>query len=167
VDLEQFQKKKLTPIRLRVFNLLKLWLEEHYRDFDRDQNAQELLQKFINEIIAKDMPSAAPQLLRILRSGIEGTPTADQLQFDSKPPRPYLPMNLKGQLTVLDLHPEEVARQLTLIDQNLYRQIRPREFLGSGWSKSDKEVRSPGIIAMINNFNKVRIREMYRSFLVF
>jgi hypothetical protein len=101
------------------------------------------------------MPSAAPTLLKIMRSGIEGAPAQEQLQFDSKPPRPYIPMNLKGQLTVLDLHPEEVARQITLIDQGLYRQIRPREFLGNGWSKSDKEVRSPGIIQMINNFNKV------------
>jgi len=64
-------------------------------------------------------------------------------------------MNIRGKLSVLDLHPEEVARQITLIDHSLFRAIRPREFLNTAWMKSDKEVRAPGILNMINNFNKV------------
>jgi len=55
---------------------------------------------------------------------LEGKYGNDELQFDQKPPKPYLPMNIKGKLSVLDLHPEEVARQITLIDHQLFRYAR-------------------------------------------
>lgn len=151
VDDEHFSKKKLTPIRLRIINVIKLWLDEHRKSLDSD--ARSAIEKFIEETIKPDMAGAAGTLLRVLK---ESTEVKDeQMMFDEKPPKPYLPMNVKTKLSLLDIHPEEIARQITLIDSALYRKIKPGEFLHSGWTKSDKDARSPGILAMINSFNVV------------
>eukprot|EP01107_Rhizomastix_libera_P014658 TRINITY_DN480_c0_g1_i1.p1 TRINITY_DN480_c0_g1~~TRINITY_DN480_c0_g1_i1.p1 ORF type:complete len:966 (-),score=285.56 TRINITY_DN480_c0_g1_i1:142-3039(-) len=53
------------------------------------------------------------------------------------------------------IDPVEIARQLTLIEYNLYMKIRPQECLGCAWSKKDKEVTSPNILAMTKRFNQV------------
>ena len=49
----------------------------------------------------------------------------------------------------------EVARQMTLIEHDLYRSIQPWEFFKCGWSKADKEKTSPNILAMVQRFNQV------------
>lgn len=151
VDAEAFVKKKLTPIRLRIVNVVKLWVDEHRKSVDND--ARDAIEKFIEGTIKPDMPGPAASLLRVLREASAGKD--EQIMFDEKPPRPYLPMNVKTTLSILDIHPEELARQITLVDSQLYRKIKPGEFLHSGWTKADKELKSPGILAMINSFNVV------------
>eukprot|EP01114_Cavostelium_apophysatum_P003195 TRINITY_DN1296_c0_g1_i3.p1 TRINITY_DN1296_c0_g1~~TRINITY_DN1296_c0_g1_i3.p1 ORF type:complete len:979 (+),score=384.94 TRINITY_DN1296_c0_g1_i3:893-3829(+) len=55
----------------------------------------------------------------------------------------------------MDFNSEEIARQMTLIEDNLYKSIKPWEFFGQAWTKKDKETNSPNILAMIQRFNKV------------
>eukprot|EP01096_Ripella_sp_DP13-Kostka_P006829 TRINITY_DN2466_c0_g1_i8.p1 TRINITY_DN2466_c0_g1~~TRINITY_DN2466_c0_g1_i8.p1 ORF type:complete len:953 (-),score=400.95 TRINITY_DN2466_c0_g1_i8:17-2875(-) len=57
--------------------------------------------------------------------------------------------------SILDFHPQEIARQMSLIEDEFYKSIKPWEFLGQCWTKKDKEKRAPRIIAMINRFNQV------------
>ena len=49
----------------------------------------------------------------------------------------------------------ELARQMTIVDFFLYRQIMPHECLSVSWTKPDKEKRAPHIISMTKRFNKV------------
>jgi hypothetical protein len=75
--------------------------------------------------------------------------------FGHEPPTPY-PVNVPaGQMTLMDIHPEELARQLTLIEYELYKKIKPWECLNQSWAKKDKETRAPNILAMIQRFNQV------------
>jgi son of sevenless len=80
--------------------------------------------------------------------------------FSSHPPKVIRPRVMPeiGQFRLLDFHPEEIARQLTLLDAELYRSIKPWEFLGLSWAKKDKDKRAPRIIAMINHFNLISNR---------
>ena len=55
-------------------------------------------------------------------------------------------------------HPVEVARQLTKIESELYRSIKPSELTGQGWTKADKHARAPNVLNMINRFNQVSQR---------
>ena len=54
-----------------------------------------------------------------------------------------------------DLDPLEVARQITVIEFELFCNIKPREFLDLGWMKEDKEVRAPNILRMAHWSNHV------------
>jgi hypothetical protein len=69
----------------------------------------------------------------MLRGSISDTPALQKSkgQHDPTPPKPKkLP---SGPVTsVLDYHPKEVARQLTLMEFELFRKIRPTEIRSVG-----------------------------------
>ena len=48
---------------------------------------------------------------------------------------------------------KDIARQITLIDHELFRKIRPKECLNQSWNKENREQKAPNIFAMINRFN--------------
>jgi hypothetical protein len=62
---------------------------------------------------------------------------------------------LPAQLHLLTLHPVETARQLTLIESELFRAVRPPELMGLGWTGEDKELVAPHVLAMTYRFNLV------------
>ena len=49
----------------------------------------------------------------------------------------------------------EVARQITLIEFNLFSEIQPLEFLNQSWSKRDKYLKSPNLTKLIQRTNEV------------
>ena len=64
-----------------------------------------------------------------------------EILFSKKPPVPILPRSLVTEPTLIDFSPLEIARQLTLIESELYRAIKPWELLNQSWAKKDKEKR--------------------------
>ncbi|MFX6949523.1 RasGEF domain-containing protein, partial [Acinetobacter baumannii] len=58
--------------------------------------------------------------------------------------------------SIVDIEPVEVARQLTLLAQELLQNIQSFELLGSAWTKADKWTRAPNVMKSISHFNKVR-----------
>ena len=56
---------------------------------------------------------------------------------------------------MLDLNPSLLARQLTIIEAEMFNDISVMEFAGQGWTKEDKETTSPNILKMIRQFNHV------------
>lgn len=55
---------------------------------------------------------------------------------------------------ILCLHPVEVARQMCLIDMELWQSIRAWELLNQAWTTKDKATRAPNVLNMIVRFNK-------------
>lgn len=64
-------------------------------------------------------------------------------------PEPILPTKPESALFITDLHPLEVARQLTLVEYSYYQKIEPKECLNQCWNKPGKETAAPNIIALI------------------
>lgn len=64
-------------------------------------------------------------------------------------------LNSNQRLHFKDVHPEEFARQITLLEIDLYIRINPRECVGQAWSKKDKTTRAPNITKLIAHFNHV------------
>ena len=48
----------------------------------------------------------------------------------------------------MDIDPLELARQLTLLEFELFKTIKPTEFLDQAWLSKDKEKLAPGIMSM-------------------
>ncbi|KAI8063778.1 ras guanine nucleotide exchange factor domain-containing protein [Gongronella butleri] len=139
-QIEVWTNKKLKLIRLRVFNVLKTWLEMAYNNED-DTDVLDELERFTTTTIRSTLRFSAEQLERLIakrRESANDTLKKMVLTLPTSPPLPILPRNRK-KFRLLDLDPLEVARQMTIMDFKLYSAIRPVECLNKAWSRDDDE----------------------------
>jgi len=61
---------------------------------------------------------------------------------------------------LVELHPSELARQMTLIEFDIYRRIQPTECLDLRWSK--KQESAPNVLELIRRFNLISAVVAYR-----
>jgi hypothetical protein len=148
------------PVRLRVYNVFKGWLESHWRDL-ADHEALEVIEPFATEKLGQHIPAAGRRLLELAQKvsstdgplvprlvssmGKTSTSTAQYVPADT----PLPPANVtKSQMsalrnwkmggsnpTILEFDPLELARQLTIKEMNIFCSIMPEELLGSEWTK--------------------------------
>ncbi|KAF9346570.1 hypothetical protein BGX26_001912, partial [Mortierella sp. AD094] len=141
-DLEIWTEKKLTPIRLRVFNIIKTWLETYFlEDEADDREALSMIKEFSGSTAMKDtMSFAAVQLIKLVekREQSEGTFRKMVLNLTTQAPQPITPRNLK-KIKFLELDSLEFARQLTIMEATVYNKIRPVECLAKAWMSEDPE----------------------------
>lgn len=184
-DIEKFNKTEQAFIRTRVCNALKHWVEKHDHDFEdidlRDRFEafmQEMVEeKNLREMLARSLEKAVERLTarldkiritdeirasqkrqEVLAETLRSFEEADQAtnSREEAPPKPLLPKNYKSPLHyLLDWPAVEIARQLTLIEFDLFQRIQAKEFLNQCWNKEGKEEKAPGICALIERFNEV------------
>jgi son of sevenless-like protein len=149
-------KKNKVIVRLRCFNVCKNWVQYHFYDFQDHKELCDDFLDFIRNTIkpAPGMGAAAEQLERAIQRKLEGKEEEKTLIFNKKPPPPILPTT-PGPWKFEDLNIEEVARQLTLIEFELYKAIKPWECLNQAWTKKTTPPKAPNILATIGRFNRV------------
>ncbi|KAJ1824759.1 hypothetical protein LPJ60_000513 [Coemansia sp. RSA 2675] len=148
-ELVDWTERKLKPVRLRVYNLFKTWLEQHYvEQVEGDPLGLEMLREFACTTMAEHMSNAAEQLVRLIdkRRASQGGLRKMVPNMPHAAPAPILPRSL-SRLRLLDISPQELARQFTLIDSNLFNKVRPIECLKTAWS------RKPGDPKAFNGLN--------------
>ncbi|CAO3653766.1 unnamed protein product [Mucor hiemalis] len=134
-QLEMWTERKQKLIRLRVFNVMKNWLENYY--IDEDEYLLSRFEHFTNTNIRDSSSFAANQLLKLIRKRIELSARGEMKKIIPNPisgPDPIYPKNMSN-LQLLDTDPLEMARQLSIMDFKLYSSIRPIECLGKAWSR--------------------------------
>ncbi|KAG0206379.1 hypothetical protein BGX28_002142 [Mortierella sp. GBA30] len=157
-EMEMWTEKKLTPIRLRVFNIIKSWLETYYlEDESDDREALAMIKDFSGSTAMKDtMSFAAVQLIRLVekREASDGSLRKMVLNLTTQAPQPIVPRNLK-KIKFLELDPLEFARQLTIMEATVYNKIRPVECLAKAWMSEDPEMaaKAANIKKMIETSN--------------
>ena len=148
------------PVRLRVYNVFKGWLESHWRN-DCDISALELISPFATRQLQLVLPTAGKRLAslaekasmtngplvpRLISSmGKTNTSIAQYVAPDSPMPVPVI---TKAQLaalnnwkhggtsvSILDFDPLELARQFTLKESRIFCSILPEELLATEWMK--------------------------------
>ncbi len=67
-----------------------------------------------------------------------------------------LPSGVDANQYLLGLTTEELAQQLSLMEQSIYKKIQPVELLNLAWSNSKLKHRAPNVLHMIDRFNVVR-----------
>jgi len=146
-------------IQLRVWYVLKEWTENHFYDFVDDNG--ELIQfykSFIQNKMKKDMEKLAQQLLTILERQINRS-SLQQKSISYCAPDPIIPVpsSFDGKLSLHDISPLEIARQLTLIEYDSYNRIQPKECLNQAWNKNEKEKNAPNVVQLIERFNRMSL----------
>ncbi|KAJ1725409.1 hypothetical protein LPJ53_000447 [Coemansia erecta] len=148
-ELNEWTERKLKPVRLRVYNFFKTWLEQHYvEQVEGDPVGLEMLREFACTTMAEYMSNAAEQLVRLIdkRRASQGGLRKMVPNLPNAAPPPILPRSL-SRLRLMDINPQELARQFTLIDSNLFNKVRPIECLKTAWS------RKPGDPKAFNGLN--------------
>ncbi|EGN98306.1 hypothetical protein SERLA73DRAFT_169303 [Serpula lacrymans var. lacrymans S7.3] len=150
-----WQRHKGIPIRLRVSNFVKTWLEMYWRSGIDDSALKELAaftrdalmnysptpsQRILDLILLREnTPESAisPKNERVRDPGMSINPPSFS---PSEIPRPTMTKALLGALrtrnfssvSITDFDALELARQLTLMECNLYCAIQPEEVLEMG-----------------------------------
>jgi hypothetical protein len=148
------------PVRLRVYNVYKGWLEAHWRH-DCDNVALDFILNFartklmivlptagkrLTELAEKVSATHAPLVPRLVSSiGKTNTSIAQYVNPDAPMPAPIIS---KGQLnalkqwknggqspSILDFDPLELARQFTIKESAIFCSILPEELLATEWMK--------------------------------
>jgi son of sevenless-like protein len=152
-----WQEKKMKPIRLRVVNVIKSWLDSYF--YAEDAAILPQIRTFVTDIIKPSLSSAADQLLKLAdrRSSTYCPCTSARWkgsrQSVGEPPSPILPRNLQ-QIRFMDIGSMELARQLTIMESRLYCNIESFEFLNKSWSEKGGHG-SPNIRTMIKTANNI------------
>ncbi|KAF3934768.1 hypothetical protein ABW20_dc0108280 [Dactylellina cionopaga] len=159
-----------TPVRVRVYNVFKQWLETHWkketdsdvlpviRDFAINklrpvlptpgERLQELTDKVLHVASDTSLVPREPATLQKTRSAVAlnqaPEPRITRTQYNTLR---NFQANGGEVPSVLDFDPLEIARQLTIIDQKIFCQIAPHELLGKEWSKKH-ESRAVNVLAM-------------------
>lgn len=155
-DLYVWQQRKGVPVRLRIANFLKLWLETYWRS-GTDDAVLGTLMAFTRDALAVMFPNPSQRVMEliILRSQQTNSiisPRADRSKDAGMPlnppsagtssdiPRPIMTKTLLTQLRAhgfstispLDFDALELARQLTIMESKLYCAITAEEILEAG-----------------------------------
>lgn len=138
-----WKEKKQFPIRLRTFNVIRLWIESFWFPSTDDECLDEL-----REFALKEMPQLcnklSKRLISLLDKRIEGaSPVTGNTNIVplSECPIPIIP---KHKITSInDLDATEVARQLTLIVSKLFMLIKSQDLIERSWDKKDDNSDNP------------------------
>ncbi|KAJ6252105.1 ras guanine nucleotide exchange factor i-related [Anaeramoeba flamelloides] len=141
----------LRTIKLRTVHLLKRWIDNHFSDFN--EGLLEEVNKFIKDNLNKSVDT---KLMEILKKSIKNQIKGDKKEKwnNQTPPEPKVPRNIfRKSLTLFDIDEEEIARQISLIDFEIFSKIRPAELLNCAWSKDKLKHRAKNVLKMTNRFN--------------
>ncbi|KNC49760.1 uncharacterized protein AMSG_11933 [Thecamonas trahens ATCC 50062] len=133
----EFKKRKLVPIRLRVYNVLRGWLDKYFRDFEENEDLLAMLKDFASNIMTATgmkRPAAGK---------------AKKLSFESLPPPP------KSQIisNPFSINIKDLARNMCLLEMQMYQAIPVTECLNNRWSGPNKAKTAPSIFRTIVHFN--------------
>ncbi|KAF9152091.1 hypothetical protein BG015_005782 [Linnemannia schmuckeri] len=145
-DLVQWTERKLTPIRLRVFNTIKTWLENFYMEDELEDRQMLPKIKEFSSLMRHSMSFAAVQIIKLVekREASDGSLRKMVLNLTTQAPQPITPRNLK-KIKFLELDPLEFARQLTIMEANAYNKIKPVECLAKAWTSEDPEIAAKAV----------------------
>jgi hypothetical protein len=94
----------------------------------------------------------------------------------SEMPIPYLPSaktkkkhkgafidRSQSKFVLLDFEPEELARQMTLMDFSIFKKVEPREWIDNNWVKTEKLFNAPNVCKLAqlgNHFGRWLVSEI-------
>ncbi|KAI9335285.1 ras guanine nucleotide exchange factor domain-containing protein [Obelidium mucronatum] len=159
IEFEDWSKHKRDIVRLRVFNVMKSWLESYCYDDAEDHRVLKLMKHFAETVMKEESPQTAGQLSKLVDRREEHGPNMrirTQYSVTDVPP-PILPwamtMNIK-RMKFIDIDPLEIARQLTIMESSVYNKIQPIECLKKAWSEKTNN-QSPNVKNMILLSNQI------------
>lgn len=153
---EQQILTEVVPVQLRIINFMKQWVIERPEEFNEKliSNMKEFITLFVLDV-HKIQSSSVLSLLDNVNND-DDIKVEIPSMYNNKEPRPIVPRNIfSSNLSWEDIDDEELARQFTLIEYDIFRKIKTSELLNQSWNKPHLKHRAPHIIQSIKRFNEV------------
>ena len=150
-------------VQQKVCVVIKYWISKALPLLSLEEEVKKnvFLEKIVefSENALKTEPSAAA-IKKIIVKNKNEVPKADNdfktsFKYTSYPP--VLLYSPGDCISVVNLNPIELARQLTLISFNFFRKIKFSELFGQPWSKQSLHHRCPNLMNNISFFNKITV----------
>ncbi|KAJ6239114.1 ras guanine nucleotide exchange factor i-related [Anaeramoeba flamelloides] len=150
----EYQKIKKT-IQISIGRVLKKWIETYFSDFNHRLISE--MSNFIDNVLVNDGNENLAKLLRSSINKMQKDSTLNRIgKAKTNPPDPITPKNIwSPDLKLDDIDEEEIARQETLIEHQMYLQIKPTELLKEAWSKENAKIKSPNVLNLIKRFESI------------
>jgi len=167
--MESVRTRVQQPDRDGIMCVIHQWVEDWFDlDFRPAPEHLEMLQLFLRNTAAKCgcLPAADAIEALIARMLTQGS-ALDADAHPSGPEEDYSGADLgslgaeMGALealkisSIMDISPQVLAEQLTLIESEDYVRVRPDELLRQAWNKKDKEQKAPNLVRTFRHFNSV------------
>ncbi|KJE93254.1 hypothetical protein, variant 1 [Capsaspora owczarzaki ATCC 30864] len=136
-------------MQLRLVSVIKKFIDGHWDDFS--EMMMQSVSEFSYRLIEEGYLNHAKQIRLVLTRKKQ----AARLKLNKqrpKPPAPQMPLNNKP-WSLFDVSSDELARQITMMDWQVYELIQVSELLV--WTKQQSPVNSPNVFSMIQRFNKL------------
>jgi hypothetical protein len=159
-NFKKFPEKKLTLLdesnekkSIIIINTLKYWINSYFYDFDCISII--MMIRFLTNEVSKIKNLTT--ISQILLTRIETSLLNINMNFIvsmNKMPASIIPKKI-NKFSLLDWNPIEIARQITIIEYEIFEKIKENELFDLSWSKKDKNEKSPNICALINRLNQL------------
>ena len=145
---DEFAKNYIMPLRLKIMNFVRIWMRNARSDFEGNDEMIDKLQQLVDRF-AQFNPTFGKNLQKLLQSIIAHSNTSVSVSdMDARPPIKIAKQNPKY-INALQFHPNEFAKQITVMQNDLFRKIPYTEFLGNGWTKKNKDELTPHMMALV------------------
>lgn len=178
VNVAKWQRDIATPVKLRVFNVFKGWMESHWRQ-ETDSEALDVIVAFAEDSLAKAFPQSGKRLEELARKvsqatgplvprqvstmGKGNTTAPTFVMADSPIPPAILSKSLMVSLravsvgggpSVTDIDPLELARQFTIKESKIFCAVLPEELVGQEF-RCDKRKSSAVNVKALSSLSSV------------
>lgn len=138
-------------VRVRVCMFLKKMLEGR-RAGDVGPHLLMRMVEFIEQRLPQDGMTDMQAALHRL---VSGSAAEKVITYDRKqaPKVKHPKVKVLEQMTVFDIDPVELARQVTIRTWDIFCLIQPSELFNQAWMRADAAQRAPNVLALIRFFN--------------
>ncbi|EGC30159.1 hypothetical protein DICPUDRAFT_41848, partial [Dictyostelium purpureum] len=146
-------RQRSTHIQLRVVNVLKTWIKDYFSDFS--EKLVQAIKTLLESMRHSGNTPYAKVISDALNSGLKKSGRNNTV-FTVSAPEPKVPKNIwSHQLDIFSVDEEEISRQLTLMDFEIFSNIKATELLNQSWNKPKLRHRSPNVLSLIARFNEI------------
>lgn len=162
IDQKRFRSEYVRPVQTVVLNVLKHWVSQYFYDFENEKHLLYKLNIFLEDIESTPWRGKWTDIIRKnMKKQQLGYHESKTVIFTFREPEPEIEIHLelKSELEwpeILTYHPTEIARQLTLLDFEYFRSVKPHELVDCPWMDDEKKhAKSPTVMKVFNNFNSL------------